>query len=85
MSKEKDKKEPSVIYPSVFGSHASMINKEKTTLLNDATKVVCTDEHGDYVTLKERLDNGCADPNRYMTARLNKLFNVQSKEEAAKK
>lgn len=78
MANEKSKPEPSQMYPSIFGSHKSMIDKEKTQLLNNPMKVICTDEHGDYETFVNRLDNGCADPNRYVKKRLNKLFNIHT-------
>ena len=38
--------------------------------------VICNDEFGSYKTERSKIDNGCADPNRYVTARLNKLFNI---------
>lgn len=53
------------LYPSPYGSHASMVDNEATAQLADAQNVVCMDEGGWYVTLKRRLDNGVADPNRY--------------------
>lgn len=59
-------------YPSRFGSHLSMLNTEKSMVENGI--VVLTDEHGDYKTELVRLDNGLADPNRYATSRLRKLF-----------
>lgn len=53
-----------------------MTNKEETDKLpleaNDI--VVLTDEYGDYTTTKDRLDTRLADPNRYATSRLTKLF-----------
>ena len=52
-------------YPSWYGSHASMVDEALTAELNDPTKVVCIGERGPYTTLKSRLDNGLADPNRY--------------------
>jgi len=53
------------IYPSDFGSHASMVNENLTEKLNDEKLVVCVDKEGPYVTAKKRLDDGLADPNRY--------------------
>ncbi|MDP3981779.1 MAG: hypothetical protein Q8Q33_10240 [Chlamydiota bacterium] len=52
-------------YPSMFGSHASMIDEAATAELKDTTKVACKGEHGIYITERNRLDNGLADPNRY--------------------
>ena len=44
--------------PSFYGSHASMVVED----LGDV--VVCKDDRGEYKTLKNRLDNGLADPSR---------------------
>ena len=52
-------------YPSRYGSHKCMVIRESY----DA--VLCKDEHGEYFTEKNRLDNGKADPNRYRESRLN--------------
>ena len=57
-------KKEEYLYPSRFGSHASMIDEEKTSELNDESKVVLLDEYGHYVTCRTRLDNGLADPKR---------------------
>ena len=57
-------------YPTIYGSHSSMIDEEKTEQLNEEGKVVLKDEHGYYTTQKSRLDSGFADPNRYKTNRL---------------
>jgi hypothetical protein len=64
------KKEQKVVYPSDFGSHASMANEELTGKIAAAKQdaanpwVVLTDERGTYATRKSRLDSGLADPNR---------------------
>ena len=64
------KKEQKVVYPSDFGSHASMANEELTGKIaagkQDATDswVILADERGPYATRKSRLDSGLADPNR---------------------
>ena len=50
-------------YPSRYGSHASMVSEWVRPL--DGDKVVCEDEKGLYVTDKNRLDTGCADPKRW--------------------
>lgn len=70
----------SYLYPSRFGSHKVMINEDKTAKLSDGN-VVLTDEHGDYVTARDRLDTGLADPNRLCTSRLGKLFDKKAVEE----
>tara|TARA_Y100000310_G_C20063251_1_gene525958 strand:+ start:136 stop:300 length:165 start_codon:yes stop_codon:yes gene_type:complete len=41
-----------------------MIDEEKTSELTDEKMVVLKDEHGMYITYKDRLDNGLADPKR---------------------
>ncbi len=75
-------------YPSRFGSHKSMVeydplNPQESTidpnilgLLGVITenRVVCQDENGFYITSRSRLDNGLADPNRYPSNRLGKLY-----------
>ena len=64
------KKEVKVVYPSDFGSHASMANEELTGKIaaakQDATDpwAILADERVPYATRKSRLDSGLADPNR---------------------
>jgi len=74
-------KKSSYAYPSVFGSHASMIDKAETEKLGDETKVVLKDEFGLYTTNRNRLDNGLSDPNRSATSRLSKMFAHSSKKD----
>ena len=58
---------------SWFGSHASMVVELEELQLGDLVELrdmedyetVCKDDRGCYITLKSRLDNGLADPNRY--------------------
>ena len=57
-------KQESYKYKSRFGSHADMIDEERTSELNDEKLVVLHDEHGYYITERTRLDNGLADPKR---------------------
>ena len=76
MAKYQVKKEKEVqpIYPSDYGSHASMVNKEATQALNegiefddlssDASVVIDMDKVS-YTTTKNRLDTGLSDPRRY--------------------
>ena len=52
-------------FPSLFGSHKSMINEDKTKELGDAKMVVLVDEKGTYTTFVDRLDSGAADPRRF--------------------
>ena len=49
---------------SRFGSHADMFVDD----LEDG-KVLCKDVAGTYVTFKNRIDSGLADPNRYSLKR----------------
>ena len=58
-------KEARVSYPSPCGSHASMIDEEATSKLDDPTKVICKDANGLYETDRNRLDTRLADPNRH--------------------
>ena len=44
---------------SWFGSHAEMVVEDR-----EAGTVVCEDDRGRYVTYKDRLDSGLADPCR---------------------
>ena len=55
------KEEQKYKYPSRFASHASMVDPVKTEELGSVDKVVCTDEYGDYVTYRNRLDTGEVD------------------------
>lgn len=66
-------------YPSRYGSHKSMVVKDSDDY-NDTDYVVCKDEFGEYITSKNRLDNGLADPNRCASSRLTNLF-VRVKED----
>jgi hypothetical protein len=65
------KKEQKIVYPSDFGSHASMANEELTGKIDAAKQdagdpwVILKDERGDYATRKSRLDTGMADPARF--------------------
>ena len=68
---KKDGKSKGPVFPSDFGSHASMINAELNEKIAAAKQdaadpvVILTDERGPYATRKSRLDSGMADPNRY--------------------
>ena len=76
MAKYQVKKEKEIqsAYPSDYGSHASMVDREATKVINEgiefddlsstASVVIDTDK-GSYTTVKNRLDTGLADPNRY--------------------
>ncbi len=53
-------------YPSLYGSHKSMIDSEATRKLKSDLHVVCKDEKGLYVTERSMLDSGRSDGNRYI-------------------
>jgi len=59
-------------YPSRFGSHTTMVNKDMSNDLKDDHWVICEDELGVYVTMVSRLDNGLADPYRFSTGKKNR-------------
>lgn len=70
-----------------FGSTSDMIidlNKYtldgKSVLIKD-DEAVCKDDKGFYITLKSRIDNKTADPNRYANAK-NRL-DLKEKEESS--
>lgn len=60
-------------YPSRFGSHTTMVVEDETFKLNHG-EVICEDEFGRYKTKRNRLDSGLADPARYDSRRLSKLY-----------
>ena len=67
-------------YPSRYATHASMVDKDMTEKMNDLCAlfnvpkmVVCKDEHGFYITEKNRVDSGIADPNRYANSAARKI------------
>ena len=70
----KKKEEPK--FPSLYGSHSSMIDEEETEKLDDDTMVVLKDEKGLYKTYRKRLDNKMADPRRYNMSRIPTSNNV---------
>jgi len=54
--------------PSPYGSHSSMVVNIQQKVSNHnipSDKVICEDEKGYYITYKNRIDNGLADPCRY--------------------
>jgi len=60
------KGEDTIKCPSIYGSHTSMINQDVTSMFtDDPDLLVLTDERGDYLTERFRLDKGMADPNRH--------------------
>ena len=65
----------SVTTPSWFGSHESMVVDHNELQIGgrDVTlsegQVLCKDDKGYYVTERNKLDTGIADPNRYSNRR----------------
>lgn len=57
--------------PSRYGSHAEfVVDHSSFDLKIDDNQVLCKDDKGYYVTFKDRLDSGGADPNRWTEMRL---------------
>lgn len=56
-------KQEKYLFPSHYGSHASMVDQAETSRL-DSEWCVCKDEYGMYVTLRRNVDTGLADPYR---------------------
>jgi len=58
---------------SWFGSHSEMVvseGEEGTPVVElNKEEVICKDDRGYYITNKNRLDNGLADPNRYTSSK----------------
>lgn len=52
--------------PSFFGSHNKMVvSSDLFEVGLKENEVICQDDDGYYITLKNRLDTNLADPNRY--------------------
>ncbi len=76
---KRDGKVTKISTPSRFGSHSKMIVEEQPSSLSK-NEVLLQDEFGTYITTRDRLDTGLADPRRYSTARV-KLEVEKKKEE----
>jgi len=67
--KHKDKDSVRTIEtPSPYGSHSNMvvdIDEQAQGHNIPKDKAICKDERGYYITFKNRIDNGLADPCRY--------------------
>lgn len=71
----------SISGPSPYGSHAEfVVDHSGFDLKLDDKQVLCQDERGYYVTYRDRIDNGAADPNRWTEMRIS-LPQPQEKEE----
>tara|TARA_Y100000310_G_scaffold330701_1_gene402798 strand:+ start:780 stop:956 length:177 start_codon:yes stop_codon:yes gene_type:complete len=54
-----------VVSPDEYHANDSQIYKDRGRHTISEDEVVCKDDRGYYITLKNRLDNGLADPKRY--------------------
>lgn len=79
-SKPSQKKAAETIeVPSLYGSHASMIDESLLSMLVAPFDfVVLRDEKGVYNTTRDRLDTGLADPRRYDSKRKIETPNVKA-------
>jgi len=72
LSKKKHDTGRTITTKSVYGSHADMVeNASDFGLTLGDNQVLCKDDDGYYITLKDRLDTGLADPYRTSFKRLN--------------
>jgi len=68
---KKDGKDKGPVFASEFGSHGNMLNAELIEKISANRQdpadpwQILTDERGNFVTRKSRVDSGMADPNRY--------------------
>ena len=77
--KVEKKAQPTLTVPSLYGSHASMIEENCTDIGGIALGEVCLrDEKGTYWTPADRLDTGLADPRRYDSSRVIETPNVKA-------
>ena len=76
---EKNEKCVKVTTPSFYGSHLSMVVPSEDFEVNLLeNQVICQDDTHCYITTKDRLDTGLADPNRYGSK--TKLKKIQKEE-----
>lgn len=72
-SKKKHETGTHITTPSAYGSHKSMVVDPESLNgvreLNE-NEVVCRDDTHYYITTKDRLDTGLADPNRYSNSKV---------------
>ena len=72
------KAQPTLEVPSLYGSHASMIDENLQEAVASEGWVILRDEKGVYNTTRDRLDSGLADPRRYDLKRVNETPNVKA-------
>jgi hypothetical protein len=71
LSKKRHEVGRTIVGPSPFGSHREMVvDHSSFDLTLDDNQVLCKDGDNHYVTTKDRLDNGLADPRRYSSKQL---------------
>ena len=76
---QQKKAQPTIEVPSLYGSHASMIDEESSDIGQITTGEVCLrDEKGTYWTTTDRLDTGLADPRRYDSSRVIETPNTRA-------
>ena len=72
---------------TAFGSHKEMVvpcdDPNIQMLKIDDNHIICKDDTGYYVTEKNRIDSGLADPNRYSNSK-SRIFIQALDEEVAK-
>jgi|LakMenEpi03Aug12_release.lakeMendotaPanAssembly.Ray.scaffolds.fasta_scaffold1724483_1 hypothetical protein len=61
--------------------HSSLVFENNPIIENN--QIVCKDDNGYYITFKNRVDSGLADPNRYANAK-SRLFVAKPVEETIK-
>lgn len=61
--KQEKKAVPTINVPSLYGSHASMVES------SHGDQLILRDEKGTYFTTSDRLDTGLSDPRRYDSSR----------------
>lgn len=64
--------------PSLYGSHASMIDENLQEAVATEGWVILRDEKGVYNTHRDRLDTGLADPRRYNSSRVIETPNTRA-------
>jgi hypothetical protein len=68
----------SITTKTAFGSHSDMIvsceDPVIQTIKIDDNQIICKDDSGYYITEKNRIDSGLADPNRYASSSARKMF-----------
>ena len=72
------KAQPTIEVPSLYGSHASMIDENLQEAVASEGWVILRDEKGVYNTTRDRLDTGLADPRRYDSSRVIETPNTRA-------